>query len=139
MVQEDGTASGSSAASRTEAEGENSRQVAAHLTPLPTPPVASSTATEGGVVTKHEKRIYLPALPFPPLLVDQHSQPVVAAPLSKDNIMLLPINDAVTLSVQRKNAHLVTYTIGYLYNYRISILPKCSLHCIVLASALPLS
>ena len=37
MVQEDGAASGSAAAPRTEAEGENSRQVAAHETPLPTP------------------------------------------------------------------------------------------------------
>ena len=92
MVHEDGAVSGNSAAVCTQAEGENSRQVAAHLTPLPTPPVASSTATEGGVVTKHEKRIYLPALPFPPLLVDQHSQPVVAAPLSKDNIMLLQVH-----------------------------------------------
>ena len=92
MVQEDGTASGSSAAPRTEAEGENSRQVAAHWTPLPTPPVASSTATEGGVVTKHEKRIYLPALPFPPLLVGQQSQPVVAAPLPKEIIMLLQVH-----------------------------------------------
>ena len=83
MVQEDGAASGSSAAPRTEAEGENSRQVAAHETPLPTPPAASSTATEGGVVTKDEKRKMQPSSPFPPLLVAQQSQQVEAAPQSK--------------------------------------------------------
>ena len=92
MVQEDGTASGSSAAPRTEAEGENSRQVAAHETPLPTPPAASSTATEGGVVTKDEKRKKPPPPPFPPLLVAQQSQPVEAAPQSKDKIMLLQVH-----------------------------------------------
>ena len=83
MVQEDGAASGSAAAPRTEAEGENSRQVAAHETPLPTPPAASSTATEGGVVTKDEKRKMQPSSPFPPLLVAQQSQQVEAAPQSK--------------------------------------------------------
>ena len=40
MVQEDCAASGSS-------KGGNSRQVAAHETPLPTPPAASATAIEG--------------------------------------------------------------------------------------------
>ena len=83
MVQEDGAASGSSAAPRTEAEGENSRQVAAHETPLPTPPAASSTATEGGVVTKDEKRKMPPSHPFPPLLVAQQLQQLEAAPQSK--------------------------------------------------------
>ena len=36
-----------------------------------------------------EKRKKLPAPPFPPLLVAQQSQPVEAAPQSKDKIMLL--------------------------------------------------
>ena len=57
MVQEDGIAPGSSASPRTEAEGESNRQVAAHETPLPTPPAASSTATEGRVVTKDEEKV----------------------------------------------------------------------------------
>ena len=83
MVQEDGIAPGSSALPRTEAEGESNRQVAAHETPLPTPPAASSTATEGGVVTKDEKRKMQPSSPFPPLLVAQQSQQVEAAPQSK--------------------------------------------------------
>ena len=38
-----------------------------------------------------EKRKKLPAPPFPPLLVAQQSQPVEAAPLSKDKIMLLQV------------------------------------------------
>ena len=83
MVQEDGAVCGSSAASRTQAEGENSRQVAAHETPLPTPPEASSTATEGEVVTKDEKRKKAPPPPFPPLLVAQQSQQVETARQSK--------------------------------------------------------
>ena len=83
MVHEDGAVSGNSAAVCTQAEGENSREVAAHETPLPTPPAASSTATEGGVVTKDEKRKMPPSHPFPPLLVAQQLQQLEAAPQSK--------------------------------------------------------
>ena len=79
MVQEDGTASGSSASPRTEAEGESNRQVATHETPLLTPPAASSTATEGGGVTKDEERKKLSPPRFPPLLVGRQSQQVEAA------------------------------------------------------------
>ena len=83
MLQEDVASSGSSAAPPTEAESENSRQVAAHETPLPTPPAASLTATEGGVVTQDERRKKPLPLPFPPLFVAQQTQQVEAASQSK--------------------------------------------------------
>ena len=83
MVQEDGESFVNAAAPLTEAESENSRQVAAHETPFPTPPVASSTATDGGVVTKVERRKKAPPPPFPPSFIARQSQQVEAAPQSK--------------------------------------------------------
>ena len=83
MVHEDGAVSGNSAAVCTQAEGENSREVAAHETPLPTPPAASATAFEGGVVTQDGKRNKRPSHPFPPLFVAQQSQHVGAASQTK--------------------------------------------------------
>ena len=76
MVQEVCAASCSS-------QGGNSRQVAAHETPLPTPPAASATAFEGGVVTQDGKRNKRPSRPFPPLFVVQQSQHVGAASQTK--------------------------------------------------------
>ena len=90
MLQEDVASSGSSAAPRTEAESQNSPQVAAHETPLPTPPAASATATEVGVVTQDESRKKPLPLPFPPFFVAQQTQQVEAAsqlkrPRTEDN------------------------------------------------------
>ena len=76
MVQEDCAASRSS-------KGGNSRQDTTHETLFPTPPAASATAIEGGVVTKDGKRNKRPSHPFPPLFVAQQSQHVGAASQTK--------------------------------------------------------
>ena len=100
MLQEDVASSGSSAAPRTEAESQNSPQVAAHETPLPTPPAASATATEVGVVTQDESRKKPLPLPFPPFFVAQQTQQVEAAsqlkrPRTEDNAFQSRINPCV--------------------------------------------
>ena len=57
MVQEDGAASGSAAAPRTEAEGENSRQVAAHESSLPTPPLLVARQSQQVEAAPQSKRL----------------------------------------------------------------------------------